>query len=274
MNDKIVDIIIPDDEDFKINPLILLIGMGSFLLIVLAINNYQNIPNVEINPFLLISITIVPLMMIGFFTKKYVQSKSIHIFTPGGYFWSTLMLNVKTVLLPITNRDSKSVSVYYLIIPLGGGAIPNWLPYFGGGRDGFMVVNKRLVIDLGGNVFVAGTPIKITVNELFPTLRKEVMSHKLFKGNPDKVPIYYVDLSMKVRDSDLGRENTNNEHSKLTTVGEIRQRYLSNIQYSKYLEEEVANRRSIERALNDALNNRRTIRREREDENNNENDRM
>jgi len=264
MNDKMVDIIIPNDEDLKINLLILLVGIGSFLLIVLAIYNYQNIPNVEINPFLLVSITIVPATMIGYFTKKYVQSKSIHIFTPGGYFWSTLMLNVKTVLLPITNRDGKSISVYYLIIPLGGGAIPNWLPYFGGGKDGFMVVNKRLVIDLGGNVFVGGTPIKITVNSLFPTLRKEVLNHKLFKGNPNKVPIYYVDLSMKVKDSDLEREYINNETSKLTTVGEIRQRFLSNIQYSRYLEEEVANRRSIEKALNDALNNRRMVRRENE----------
>jgi len=267
MKDKTVDIVIPNDEDLEINFLVLLIGMGSFLLIVLAIYDYQNIPDVEINPFLLLSISIVPTIMIGYFTKKYVQSKSIHIFAPGGYFWSTLMLNVKTVLLPITNRDSKSVSVHYLIIPLGGGAIPNWLPYFGGGRDGFLVANKRLVIDLGGNVFVGGTPIKITVNSLFPTLRKEVLNHKLFKGNPDKVPIYYVDLSMKVRDSDLERENVSNETSKLTTVGEIRQRYLSNIQYSKYLEEEVANRRSIERALNDALNNRRMN--ERENENNN-----
>jgi len=269
MRDKMVDIVIPNDEDFKINFLILLVGMGSFLLIVLAIYNFQNIPNVEINPFLLMSITIVPAMMIGYFTKKYVQSKSIHIFTPGGYFWSTLMLNVKTVLLPITNRESKSVSVYYLIIPLGGGTIPNWLPYFGGGKDGFLVANKRLVIDLGGNVFVGGTPIKITVNDLFPTLRKEVLNHKLFKGNPDKVPIYYVDLSMKVRDSDLERESVNNEASKLTTVGEIRQRYLSNIRYSKYLEEEVANRRSIERALNDALNNKKTN--VRENENNEDN---
>jgi len=263
---KTIDIVIPNDEDLKINFLVLLIGMGSFLLIVLAIYDYQSIPNVEINPFLLISITIVPITMIGYFTKIYVQSKSIHIFTPGGYFWSTLMLNVKTVLLPITNRDSKSVSVYYSIIPLGGGAIPNWLPYFGGGKNGFMVVNKRLVIDLGGNVFVAGTPIKITVNSLFPTLRREVLNHKLFKGNPHKVPIYYVDLSMRVKDSDLERENINNEPSKLTTVGEIRQRHLSNIRYSKYLEDEVANRRSIERALDDALNNRRVVS---ENENNN-----
>ncbi len=260
-------IIIPKEWEIKINWLIIIAGIGTFLFAILGAYTYNTISGVEINPFLFIAITVVPTFMAGYFTKKYVQSKSVHIFAPGGYFWSALMLNIKTVLLPITNREGQSLSIYFLIVPLEGGAIPNWLPYMGGGKYGFLVVNKELFLDLGGNVFVAGSIVKIKVWDLIPTLRKEVLNHKLFKkgGNPDKIPIYYADLSWKVVDSDLQR-NQKDELTKLTTIGEVRHRYFSNVRYVKHLEDELATHEATERALDDTLNMNTASRNEVEEE--------
>lgn len=262
-------IVIPDEEGTNVNYLAMITGIGIFFFAMLGLYTYQSIPNVEINPFLLLSITIIPMVMAGYFTKIYVQSRSIHVIAPGGHFWSTIMLNVKTVVLPIATRDSKSVFVHWLVIPLGGGVIPNWLPYFGGGKNGFLVANKRLVIDLGGNIFVAGNIVKLTVKDLDPTLRKEIYNHKLFKGNPDKIPIYYSVLSWKVKDSDLDRPRINNEDSKLTTVGEVIHAYISRVRRAKHLMENVVSEMAKERAHRDIANRKLMTTSNRENENNN-----
>ena len=262
-------IVIPEEENIGINYLVLIAGIGTFLFTLLYVYSYQSIPNVEINPFFLLSITIIPLVMAGYFTKIYVQSRSIHVIAPGGYYWSTTMLNVKTVTLSIVTRDRKSVTVRWVIIPLGGGVIPNWIPYMGGGRNGFLVANALGVIDLGGNVFVEEYVVKLTAEDLDPMLRKEIYSHKLFKGKPDKIPIYFCPLPYDVKDSDLERPRINNEDTRATTVGEVVLSYVSEVREEVHDYKSKISLKATERALQDTHAKQFARKSNREDENNN-----
>lgn len=259
-------IYIPKEQPLKINWLFLLVGSGTFLLVIIGIYTLKNMPVARINPILFLGILIVPASVTAYFTKKYVQSKSIHIFAPGGYFWSVLMLGVKTIPLPMTDQEGKSLTSYFLVVPLEGGAIPNWLPYMGGKRYGFLVIDKDLFLDLGGNILAHAAIEEMKVWDLFPTLRREVLRMKSFKkaGNPDKVPIFYGGISWKLTDSDIVKEMKSTDKEK--TVGEIRQKYLSNIRYARHLEDELATSEAAERVLDDALNRKPTLNREKEEE--------
>jgi len=261
--------IIKGEENLGINYLVLIAGIGTFLFTSLFIYSYQNIPNVEVNPFFLLSITIIPLAMAGYFTKIYVQSKSIHVFAPGGYYWSTTMLNVKNVTLSIVTRDNKSVTVNWVIIPLGGGIIPNWIPYLGGGRNGFLVANALGVIDLGGNIYVGEYVVKITAEDLDPMLRKELYSHKLFKGKPDKIPIYFCPLPSDIKDSDLDRPRVNNEDTRMTTVGEVILSYIAEVRAEKHDYKSKISYQATERALQEAHAKQFAKKSKEENENNN-----
>jgi len=243
---------VPKLKKPQFNTYLFLIASGTFFLLVITVEYWSYVPNLEVNPFLFIGIVLVPITVTGYFMKTLVQSLSIHIFAPDGYFWSVYWLNKKTVQVPIIDEQGKQSVIDFLIIPLGGGLVENFFPFYGGGHDGFLVVNKTLLRDYGGNIAVFGDIKQGTVYDLIPSLRVQVLKHPRFRGNPEKVRVYFSALSTRLRDNDLNLMSKQSE--KVKTVGDLWQLYSAKVRYARHLESRLATSESLERVLDDYMN--------------------
>ncbi|MEM3908352.1 MAG: hypothetical protein QXZ17_16065, partial [Nitrososphaerota archaeon] len=105
------------------------------------------------------------------------------------YSWSALFTKNDEATLLIGSETS-GTKIDFVIYPLGGGVIPGFIPLQGGRNQGFLVANKNLVYDLGGNVFVNAIINKTTVEALPYTIRQRVQAHPRYSG--PKNPIYFA----------------------------------------------------------------------------------
>lgn len=201
---------------------------------------------IAVDPFLLLGIIFGMLYLIGMFLTTYIRWGSIHIFAPN-YSWSVIYTKL-TYFQMIEKTDAGTETSDWAIIPLMGGLNKALPPLQGGGKWGFLVANKQLIRDFGGNIEVRSNIHEIRVGGLPAQLAKEVLHHERWKGDKKKVPIFWAVEPWESFPGEFDREL---HQANMQSIGDFYQRYQSEVLLRRHAEDELAKALSREKNLSD-----------------------
>ena len=181
------------EDEVPINNVVFFIFGAVFLSIVLAVLTQRFVKPIAINPFILLAVVFTPAVLLTYLAFLSIKYFNLRIFTDR-YSFSTIYTDIKD--LPTEEvKLSTGEKTKFSIIPLGSAIIPNFIP-IRGGREGFLVVDKALSINLGGTIFIKSDLIVTTVEALPPELRVRIENHPLYKRSA-RPKIYYGVLEKK-----------------------------------------------------------------------------
>jgi len=183
----------PDEDIIPANTIVLITFGAIFISIILGTLTEKIIKPVSINPFLLMAVVFAPsiaLVYLVFLAMKYFN---LRVFSDR-YSFATIYTDIKDVPIQ-TVRNFRGRSIDFAIIPVGGAVVRDFVPLRGGGREGFLVVDRRLAKNQGGTILIMSELIRTRAEALPPELRERIKNHPLYKPN---APIYFGVLEKRI----------------------------------------------------------------------------
>jgi len=166
-------------DEVPVNSIVIYIFGAIFISILLAILTQKIVKPVVINPFLLLLIIFLPSVALVYLIFLSIKYFNLRIFSDR-YSFSAIYTDLKDAPIQ-TVKNFNDNKIDFSIIPLGGAIIRDFIPLRGGGREGFLVVDKNLAMNLGGTIFVTSDLIITTVEALPIELRARIENHSLYK---------------------------------------------------------------------------------------------
>jgi len=167
------------ENEVPVNSIVIYIFGTIFISILLAILTQKIVKPVVINPFLLLLMIFLPSITLVYLVFLSIKYFNLRIFSDR-YSFAAIYTDLKDAPIQ-TVRDFNNNKIDFSIIPLGGAIIRDFIPLRGGGREGFLVVDKNLAMNLGGTIFVMSDLIVTTVEALPTELRVRIENHSLYK---------------------------------------------------------------------------------------------
>jgi len=168
-----------DEDEVPVNSIVIYIFGAIFASILLAMFTQNIIKPIVINPFLLLLVVFLPSIVLIYLVFLAIKYFNLRIFSDR-YSFAAIYTDLKDVPTQ-TVRNFINNKTDFSIIPLGGAIVRNFVPLRGGGREGFLVVDKNLAMNLGGTIFVMSDLIVTTVEALPTELRVRIKNHSLYK---------------------------------------------------------------------------------------------
>lgn len=182
------------EDEVPVNSVVIYIFGSIFVCILLGILTKNILKPITINPFLLAGIAFGPsigIMYLVYLAIKYINLRAFS----DRYSFPTLYNNIRD-MPTIESSYYTGEKTEFSIIPLGSAIVPNFVPLRGGGREGFLVVDKSLALNLGGTIFVKGDIIVTNVESLPQDLRVKIENQPQYKSS--KNAVYYAVLEKKI----------------------------------------------------------------------------
>ena len=182
-----------DEDVIPVNTIVLYTFGAIFISIILGSLTERIIKPVTINPFLLMAIVFGPsiaLVYLVFLAMKYFN---LRVFSDR-YSFATIYTDIKDVPVQ-TVRNFLGRDIDFSIIPLGGAVVRDFPPLRGGGREGFLVVDRNLAKNLGGTILITSELIRTRAEALRPELTARIKNHPLYKPN---APVYFGVLEKRI----------------------------------------------------------------------------
>jgi len=167
------------ENEVPVNSIVIYIFGTIFISILLAILTQKIVKPVVINPFLLLLMIFLPSITLVYLVFLSIKYFNLRIFSDR-YSFAAIYTDLKDAPIQ-TVRDFNNNKIDFSIIPLGGAIVRDFIPLRGGGREGFLVVDKNLAMNLGGTIFVMSDLIVTTVEALPTELRVRIENHSLYK---------------------------------------------------------------------------------------------
>jgi hypothetical protein len=167
------------ENEVPVNSIVIYIFGAIFISILLAILTQKIVKPVVINPFLLLLAIFLPSIALVYLVFLSIKYFNLRIFSDR-YSFSAIYTDLKDAPIQ-TVRNFNNNKIDFSIIPLGGAIVRDFIPIRGGGREGFLVVDKNLAMNLGGTIFVMSDLIVATVEALPIELRARIQNHSLYK---------------------------------------------------------------------------------------------
>jgi len=167
------------ENEVPVNSIVIYIFGTIFISILLAILTQKIVKPVVINPFLLLLMIFLPSITLVYLVFLSIKYFNLRIFSDR-YSFAAIYTDLKDAPIQ-TVKDFNNNKIDFSIIPLGGAIVRDFIPLRGGGREGFLVVDKNLAMNLGGTIFVMSDLIVTTVEALPTELRVRIENHSLYK---------------------------------------------------------------------------------------------
>ena len=167
------------EDEVPVNSIVIYTFGLIFISILLAILTQKVVKPVVINPFLLLLLIFLPSVTLIYLVFLSIKYFNLRIFSDR-YSFAAIYTDLKDAPIQ-TVRNFNNNKIDFSIIPLGGAIVRDFIPLRGGGRDGFLVVDKNLAMNLGGTIFVMSDLIVTTVEALPIELRARIENHSLYK---------------------------------------------------------------------------------------------
>jgi len=167
------------EDEVPVNSIVIYIFGLIFISILLAILTQKVVKPAVINPFLLLLLIFLPSVTLIYLVFLSIKYFNLRIFSDR-YSFAAIYTDLKDAPIQ-TVRNFNNNKIDFSIIPLGGAIVRDFIPLRGGGRDGFLVVDKNLAMNLGGTIFVMSDLIVTTVEALPIELRARIENHSLYK---------------------------------------------------------------------------------------------
>jgi len=183
-----------DEDVIPANSIVIITFGAIFISIILGTLTQKIIKPVTINPFLLMAVVFAPSLALVYLVFLAMRYFNLRIFSDR-YSFATIYTDIKDVPVQRVNNFNGQ-NIDFSIIPLGGAVIRDFPPLRGGGRQGFLVVDRRHARNLGGGIiFITSELIRTRVEALPPELRERIKNHPLYKP---KAPIYFGVLEKRI----------------------------------------------------------------------------
>jgi len=167
------------ENEVPVNSIVIYIFGTIFISILLAMLTQKIVKPIVINPFLLLLMIFLPSITLVYLVFLSIKYFNLRIFSDR-YSFAAIYTDLKDAPIQ-TVRDFNNNKIDFSIIPLGGAIVRDFIPLRGGGREGFLVVDKNLAMNLGGTIFVMSDLIVTTVEALPTELRVRIENHSLYK---------------------------------------------------------------------------------------------
>ena len=183
-----------DEDAIPVNPIIIITFSAIFISIILGTLTQKIIKPVTINPFLLMAVVFAPSIALVYLVFLAMRYFNLRIFSDR-YSFATIYTDIKDIPVQrVSNFHGQNID--FSIIPIGGAVVRDFPPLRGGGRQGFLVVDRKYARNLGGGtIFITSELIRTRVEALPPELRERVKNHPLYKPGS---PIYFGVLEKRI----------------------------------------------------------------------------
>jgi len=183
-----------DEDVIPANTIVLITFGAIFISIILGTLTEKIIKPVSINPFLLMAVVFAPSIALVYLVFLAMRYFNLRIFSDR-YSFATVYTDIRDVPVQ-TVSNSLGQNIDFSIIPLGGAVVRDFPPLRGGGRHGFLVVDRKHARNLGGGtILITSELIRTRVEALPPELRERIKNHPLYKP---KAPIYFGVLEKRI----------------------------------------------------------------------------
>jgi len=183
--------LISGEGELDVNFMVFYIFSLITFFMVLGFLTVRYVKPIVINPLLFMTVAFGPAIAIGWLISKYIKFKNSRIFSDR-YTFSMIYNNIDEA--PVIKSHYAGEDREYAIITLGAGVIPNFPPLRGGGKDGFLVIDRKLALNFNDTIFARSVIIQTNADALPDEVKAMIINHPRYKE--EKTKIYFGAMSL------------------------------------------------------------------------------